>query len=94
MSFLIKKLLFASIFNSCLFILLFIGIQNSSNKSKIDLIFNERQLELGFEGHILHDKKRFGKSILGLPSNSPKLVLPIPQSEMDSNSLMTQNPVY
>ena len=60
----------------------------------LDLIFNERQLELGFEGHILHDKKRFGKSILGLPSNSPKLVLPIPQSEMDSNSLMVQNSGY
>ena len=41
MRFLIKKLFFASIFNSCLFILLFIGIQNSSNKSKVDLIINE-----------------------------------------------------
>ena len=60
----------------------------------LDLIFNERQLELGFEGHILHDKKRFGKSIAGLPANSPRLVCPIPQSEMDSNSLMTQNPGY
>ena len=60
----------------------------------LDLIFNERQLELGFEGHVLHDKKRFGKSIFGLPANSPRLVCPIPQSEMDSNSLMTQNPGY
>ena len=41
MSFLIKKLLLSSIFNSCLFILLFIGIQNSSNKSKVDLLINE-----------------------------------------------------
>ncbi len=41
MSFLIKKLFFASIFNSCLFVLLFIGIQNSSNKSKVDLLINE-----------------------------------------------------
>ena len=31
----------------------------------LDLIFNERQLELGFEGHILHDKKRFVKTIFG-----------------------------
>ena len=41
MSFLIKKLFFASIFNSCLFLLLFIGIQNSSNKSKVNLLINE-----------------------------------------------------
>ena len=41
MSLLIKKLLFTAIFNSCLFVILFIGIQNSSNKSKVDLILDE-----------------------------------------------------
>ena len=41
MSFFIKKLFFAAIFNSCLFVLLFIGIQNSSNKSRIDLLIME-----------------------------------------------------
>ena len=41
MSFLIKKLFLAVIFNSCLFVILFIGIQNSSNKSKVDLLFDE-----------------------------------------------------
>ena len=41
MSFLIKKLLFTAIFNSCLFVLLFIGIQNSSNKSKVDFLIEE-----------------------------------------------------
>ena len=41
MSFLIKKFLFGAIFNSCLFILLVIGIQNSSNKSKVDFLINE-----------------------------------------------------
>ena len=41
MSSLIKKLSFAIIFNSCLFILLFIGIQNSSNKRKVDFLINE-----------------------------------------------------
>ena len=39
--FLIKKLFFSAIFNSCLFIVLFIGIQNSSNKSKVDFLINE-----------------------------------------------------
>ena len=41
MSLFLKKLLHSAIFNSCLFALLFIGIQNSSNKSKVDLLINE-----------------------------------------------------
>ena len=41
MSFLMKKLFFTAIFNSCLFMLLFIGIQNSSNKSEVDLLIEE-----------------------------------------------------
>ncbi len=41
MSFLIKKLSLAVIFNSCLFFVLFIGIQNSSNKSKVNLLVDE-----------------------------------------------------
>ena len=41
MSFLIKKLSFMVIFNSCLFLLLFIGIQNSSNKSKVSFLIEE-----------------------------------------------------
>ena len=41
MSLLIKKLIHSAIFNSCLFALLFVGIQNSSNKNKVDLLINE-----------------------------------------------------
>ena len=41
MSFLTKKLFFTAIFNSCLFLLLLIGIQNSSNKTKVDLLIEE-----------------------------------------------------
>ena len=41
MSFLIKKLFLAVIFNSCLFLVLFIGIQNSSNKSKVNLLIDK-----------------------------------------------------
>ncbi len=41
MSFLIKKFIYTVIFNSSLFLLLFIGIQNSSNKSKVDLVIDE-----------------------------------------------------
>ena len=41
MSSFFKKLLNSAIFNSCLFLLLFIGIQNSSNKSKVNFLINE-----------------------------------------------------
>ena len=41
MSFFIRKLTLAVIFNSCLFLILFIGIQNSSNKSKVDLLIDK-----------------------------------------------------
>ena len=37
----IRKLFYSAIFNSCLFAILFIGIQNSSNKSKVDLLISE-----------------------------------------------------
>ena len=36
-----KKIIFALIFNSSLFLLLMIGIQNSRNKSKINFLINE-----------------------------------------------------
>ncbi len=41
MNFLIKKFLIAVIFNSCLFVILLIGIQNSSNKKKVDLLIDK-----------------------------------------------------
>ena len=49
MSLFIKKLLYSAIFNSCLFAILFIGIQNSSNKSKVDLLIrNSIELPISF----------------------------------------------
>ena len=41
MSLIIKKLFYSAIFNSCLFLILFIGIQNSTNKHKVDFLINE-----------------------------------------------------
>ena len=41
MSLLLKKVIFALTFNSCLFLLLMIGIQNSSNKSKVNFLINQ-----------------------------------------------------
>ena len=41
MSLLLKKLIFAIAFNSSLFILLIVGIQNSSNKTKVNLLIGQ-----------------------------------------------------
>ena len=41
MSFRIKKFLFAVLFNISLFLTLMIGIQNSSNKTRVNFIFAE-----------------------------------------------------
>lgn len=60
----------------------------------LDVLFNERQLELGFEGHLVHDHKRTGRPVGTLAASDNSLVLPIPQSELDTNSLITQNAGY
>ena len=41
MSLFFKKLFFTAIFNSSLFVILLIGIQNSSNKTKVNFLINE-----------------------------------------------------
>ena len=41
MPFRLKNLVFSVTFNSCLFLLLIIGIQNSSKKISINLLINE-----------------------------------------------------
>ena len=41
MSLILKKIFFGTTFNFCLFLLLMIGIQNSSNKSKVNFLINE-----------------------------------------------------
>ena len=41
MSVLLKKIVFVTTFNSCLFLLLMVGIQNSSYKSKVNFLINE-----------------------------------------------------
>ena len=45
----IKKIFFMVIFNSCLFSILVIGLQNNSNKNKVNLLIEETvKLPLGF----------------------------------------------
>ena len=41
MSLILKKIIHSLTFNTCLFFLLLIGIQNSSNKTKVNFLINE-----------------------------------------------------
>ena len=60
----------------------------------LDQILQERRFELAFEGHRLHDIKRFRQSVGTFPWNSPRLVLPIPKREVDVNPALVQNEGY
>ncbi|NJC25630.1 RagB/SusD family nutrient uptake outer membrane protein [Neolewinella antarctica] len=64
-------------------------------------IQRERRLELAFEGHRWFDLKRTGRAIevmnalnRGYDVTEQKLLLPIPQSEIDRNPSLIQNPGY
>lgn len=59
----------------------------------VDIIL-ERLRELSFEGHKLHDFKRLEISIGDLPFDDNRLVLPIPQREININPNLEQNDGY
>ena len=49
MKFQIKKIFFMTVFNSCLFSLLVVGLQNNSNKTRVNLLIEETvKLPIGF----------------------------------------------
>lgn len=60
----------------------------------LEFIREERVRELIFEGHRLHDYKRWKWSVGEYSYNSTKLVFPIPQRETDVNENLTQNDGY
>ena len=64
------------------------------NSVSLDDILAERRFELAFEGHLLHDVKRLGLTAGGLPSDSNRLVFPIPEDELNTNPNSSQNSGY
>lgn len=65
----------------------------------LNAIQTEKVHELAFEGgFFLYDNKRINSispvTVGALPANSPKLVFPIPQIEINANSKLVQNPGY
>ena len=62
MSLILKKIIYTLTFNSCLFLLLMIGIQNSSSKSRVNFLINETvKLPISF----IIGSSFIGGSILG-----------------------------
>ncbi|HAS43773.1 MAG TPA: hypothetical protein DCS93_25045 [Microscillaceae bacterium] len=60
----------------------------------IDAIVLERRVELAYEGNRFHDLRRLGLAVKGTAATANNLVFPIPQSAIDNNSALTQNPGY
>lgn len=60
----------------------------------LNQILLERELELAFEGFLIHDLKRTKRSVGSLAYDDNALVFPIPQREIDVNDLLVQNPGY
>jgi tetratricopeptide (TPR) repeat protein len=60
----------------------------------VDDVLRQRRLELSFEGNLLHDLKRTGRSVGSLSFDAEELVYPVPQRECDANPEITQNPGY
>lgn len=65
--------------------------------TSVDLaaVLQERRLELAFEGQRLWDLKRTRTNVNAqIPWNSPRIIFPIPQREMDTNKQLVQNAGY
>ena len=77
-----------------------LGNTPANNQADMRLaIEKERRLELAFEGIRWFDLKRTGRAIdvmnnAGYNVTQNKLVFPIPQSELDKNTKLVQNPGY
>lgn len=60
------------------------GLEDVSSVS-IDEIQFERYRELIFEGHRLHDYKRWKRNVGEIPWDSERLIIPVPKKETDTN---------
>jgi hypothetical protein len=74
----------------------------ASGQALLDLILNERRVELCFEGHRWFDLKRLGMDfpkpaslgVSALPYNDYRVLAPLPVDQVLLNSKLKQNPNY
>jgi len=71
-------------------------ITNTNQQELIDIIRHERRVELGFEFHRFFDLVRWGiaKDVLAGFVVDKNEVFPLPQTELDLNPNLSQNPGY
>jgi hypothetical protein len=71
-------------------------ITTTNQQELIELIRHERLVELGFEMHRFFDLVRWGIASDVLPGfvTGVHEVFPLPQTELDLNPFLTQNPGY
>jgi starch-binding outer membrane protein, SusD/RagB family len=70
------------------------GLANLGSIANANVIVNERYLELAFEGERFYTVKRLQLTTGGNPFDDPKVILPIPQREIDLGNSLPQNPGY
>lgn len=70
------------------------GLASLGSIANADVIVSERYRELAFEGDRFFTVKRLKISVNGHPYNYPRLVMPIPQREIDLGNSLPQNPGY
>ena len=66
----------------------------ASPEELIDAIIRERRVEYVLEGNRFHDLIRLERNVQGVPFDDDALRWPIPQSEIDANNNLVQNPGY
>jgi hypothetical protein len=72
-----------------------VGLTTTQAYITLDNILRERELELAHEGQAIQDAKRLKKTVDGLEYDANKLVLPIPQREINAaNGALAQNEGY
>ncbi|MCU0451824.1 MAG: RagB/SusD family nutrient uptake outer membrane protein [Bernardetiaceae bacterium] len=71
------------------------GLPNlTASTASVATILRERRLELAFEGTLIHDLRRTQSNVSTFPYNADRLVMPVPQREIDTNRNLVQNPGY
>ncbi len=60
----------------------------------IEVIINERRVEMAFEGQRFHDLSRLKRTVNGDAWDANNLRFPIPQNALDANGNLVQNPGY
>ena len=77
------------------------GLDDLDSGNLIDQVYQERRVELAFEGHRFFDLKRRGLDVPKpqtafsvLPYSDFRIIAPLPQTEVNESPVLTQNPGY